>query len=81
MLFHTSATRVSQVISLLFSDAQTHYSEYKGNLMFEANACSGDGAMIKNVATNFENNVVADSSMPNAGAICFAKSSKEHLRL
>ena len=62
----SSRTRSEQVISLLFSDAQTHYSEYRGNVMFEANACGGDGAMIKNVATNFENNILADSSMPNA---------------
>jgi hypothetical protein len=69
VLFHTQADRRVQVISLLFSDAQTHYSDYIGNLMFEANACSGDGAMIKNVATNFSNNVVADSSMPHTAWI------------
>jgi hypothetical protein len=61
--------RKVQIISLLFSDAQTHYAEYKGNLMFESNACTGDGAMIKNWETNFENNIVADSSMPTAAWI------------
>jgi hypothetical protein len=66
VLFHTLAARSSQVISLLFSDAQTHYSEYRGNVLFESNACLGDGAMIKNWQTNFEGNIMADSSMPRA---------------
>jgi len=65
----SSSSRSQQVISLLFSDAQTHFSEYKGNVMFEANACAGDGAMIKNAGTNFENNIVADSSLPNSAWI------------
>lgn len=64
-----ASTRSMTVISLLFADAQTHYSEYKGNVLFEANACGGDGAMIKSAQTNFENNIVADSSMPNAAWI------------
>ena len=61
--------RGGQTISLLFADAQTHYSEFKGNLMFEANACTGDGAMIKSWQTNFQNNIIADSSMPRAAWI------------
>jgi hypothetical protein len=62
-------SRGAQVISLLFADAQTHYSEYRGNLMFEANACTGDGAMIKSWQTNFQNNILADSSMPRGAWI------------
>ena len=61
--------RGGQTISLLFADAQTHYSEYRGNLMFEANACTGDGAMIKSWQTNFQNNILADSSMPRGAWI------------
>ena len=69
VLFGASQNRRSQVISLLFADAQTHYSEFRGNLMFEANACTGDGAMIKSWQTNFQNNILADSSMPRGAWI------------
>ena len=68
VLFKETA-RTQQSISLLFADAQTHYSEFKGNLLFENNACLGDGAMIKSWQTNFQNNIVADSSMPRAAWI------------
>jgi hypothetical protein len=40
VLFANPKDRRVQVISLLFSDAQTHYADYIGNLMFEANACT-----------------------------------------
>ena len=36
VLFNRESDRKVQVISLLFSDAQTHYAAYKGNLIFES---------------------------------------------
>ena len=51
------------------------------NRMFEANACTGDGAMIKNWQTNFEGNVVADSSMPRGAWVGSCKCSSSLCRL
>lgn len=41
VLFHRPTDHRVQAISMLFSDAQTHYSDYIGNLILEVNACSG----------------------------------------
>jgi hypothetical protein len=66
VLFHQPFQRVQQIISVLFADAQTHYSEYKGNAVFEVNACGGGaGICSKSWAQNNEGNVFADSSMPH----------------
>eukprot|EP01051_Picozoa_sp_SAG22_P024260 SAG22_NODE_6648_length_827_cov_1.344780_1_plen_154_part_10 len=54
-------------VQILFSDAQTHFSEYRDNVLYEIQACSGgNGAMVKNWQETFDNNVMADSSLGGA---------------
>jgi hypothetical protein len=49
----------SMGVQILFSDAQTHFSEYRSNVLYEIDACSGgNGAMVKNWQEVFENNVM-----------------------
>ena len=49
----------SMGVQILFSDAQTHFSEYRDNVLYELNACSGgNGAMVKNWQETFENNLI-----------------------
>jgi hypothetical protein len=39
----------SMGVQIMFSDAQTHFSNYTHNIIYEINACSGgNGAMVKN---------------------------------
>jgi hypothetical protein len=64
VLFQGPAHREQQIISVLFADAQTHYSEYVGNAVFEVNACGGGvGLCAKSWAQRVEGNVFADSSI------------------
>ena len=50
---------MSTGVQILFSDAQTHFSEYRSNILYEIDACvGGNGAMVKNWQETFENNII-----------------------